>query len=144
MIEAMESSEEKNQESDKNEIKELLEDIDIFDIKPEHHRIGMKKEKERKRRPMKLILKYANEKQRIMKNLYKLKTMGYLRISISDDFTIKEREKIKEMHEKAKKKNTECDGGDFIWRVRGSPRTCLLYTSPSPRDRTRSRMPSSA
>ena len=24
------------------------------------------------------------------------------------------------------------------------PRTCLLYTSPSPRDRTRSRMPSSA
>ena len=25
-----------------------------------------------------------------------------------------------------------------------SPKTCLLYTSPSPRDRTRSRMPSSA
>ena len=25
-----------------------------------------------------------------------------------------------------------------------SPNTCLLYTSPSPRDRTRSRMPSSA
>ena len=25
-----------------------------------------------------------------------------------------------------------------------SPQTCLLYTSPSPRDRTRSRMPSSA
>ena len=26
----------------------------------------------------------------------------------------------------------------------GLPRVCLLYTSPSPRDRTRSRMPSSA
>ena len=26
----------------------------------------------------------------------------------------------------------------------GSPKGCLLYTSPSPRDRTRSRMPSSA
>ena len=26
----------------------------------------------------------------------------------------------------------------------GDPGTCLLYTSPSPRDRTRSRMPSSA
>ena len=25
-----------------------------------------------------------------------------------------------------------------------NPATCLLYTSPSPRDRTRSRMPSSA
>ena len=28
--------------------------------------------------------------------------------------------------------------------LRGALRTCLLYTSPSPRDRTRSRMPSSA
>ena len=28
--------------------------------------------------------------------------------------------------------------------VRPRPSTCLLYTSPSPRDRTRSRMPSSA
>ena len=27
---------------------------------------------------------------------------------------------------------------------RNPPRFCLLYTSPSPRDRTRSRMPSSA
>ena len=26
----------------------------------------------------------------------------------------------------------------------GKPQICLLYTSPSPRDRTRSRMPSSA
>ena len=28
--------------------------------------------------------------------------------------------------------------------VRAKIKTCLLYTSPSPRDRTRSRMPSSA
>ena len=28
--------------------------------------------------------------------------------------------------------------------ARSAPKTCLLYTSPSPRDRTRSRMPSSA
>ena len=37
---------------------------------------------------------------------------------------------------------------DFTWMI-GGPQgsgveTCLLYTSPSPRDRTRSRMPSSA
>ena len=30
----------------------------------------------------------------------------------------------------------------FSWRVLGN--TCLLYTSPSPRDRQKSRMPSSA
>ena len=28
--------------------------------------------------------------------------------------------------------------------LKGMTKTCLLYTSPSPRDRTRSRMPSSA
>ena len=32
--------------------------------------------------------------------------------------------------------------GEFVWH--DHPDTCLLYTSPSPRDRTRSRMPSSA
>ena len=30
------------------------------------------------------------------------------------------------------------------WPGNWTPRICLLYTSPSPRDRTRSRMPSSA
>ena len=35
------------------------------------------------------------------------------------------------------------DGGD-VRVVAIDPRDCLLYTSPSPRDRTRSRMPSSA
>ena len=31
-----------------------------------------------------------------------------------------------------------------LTRTPNTPNTCLLYTSPSPRDRTRSRMPSSA
>ena len=31
-----------------------------------------------------------------------------------------------------------------IWAYRGGHRGCLLYTSPSPRDMRRSRMPSSA
>ena len=35
----------------------------------------------------------------------------------------------------------KCFVADFICTI---SRTCLLYTSPSPRDRTRSRMPSSA
>ena len=43
----------------------------------------------------------------------------------------------------------ECDSWVFRTdrdeaRERGTKYTCLLYTSPSPRDRTRSRMPSSA
>ena len=31
-----------------------------------------------------------------------------------------------------------------VMHMKGVPRTCLLYTSPSPRDRQKSRMPSSA
>ena len=37
--------------------------------------------------------------------------------------------------------------GEKLWimyKDRDGNKTCLLYTSPSPRDRTRSRMPSSA
>ena len=34
--------------------------------------------------------------------------------------------------------------GDYTLSIRPGYTTCLLYTSPSPRDRTRSRMPSSA
>ena len=34
--------------------------------------------------------------------------------------------------------------GSETWPVRKENEVCLLYTSPSPRDRTRSRMPSSA
>ena len=32
----------------------------------------------------------------------------------------------------------------ILYRTNAQSRSCLLYTSPSPRDRTRSRMPSSA
>ena len=41
---------------------------------------------------------------------------------------------------------TDVDGAYFREILHGVPqfKTCLLYTSPSPRDRTRSRMPSSA
>ena len=41
------------------------------------------------------------------------------------------------------------DGNDLLWQLPGDLKrvkqlTCLLYTSPSPRDRSLSRMPSSA
>ena len=38
--------------------------------------------------------------------------------------------------------NTSIEETDHL--KKGGAKTCLLYTSPSPRDRTRSRMPSSA
>ena len=58
----------------------------------------------------------------------------------------------RELYEKTGGYDTEFafQGEDFDWQVRAKQLgykimyTCLLYTSPSPRDRTRSRMPSSA
>ena len=38
---------------------------------------------------------------------------------------------------------TEKDWDDF-WKSEGVVNSCLLYTSPSPRDRQKARMPSSA
>ena len=40
--------------------------------------------------------------------------------------------------------NTEADFEPLYVVPKDKKKTCLLYTSPSPRDRTRSRMPSSA
>ena len=43
------------------------------------------------------------------------------------------------IHEKDFKEDISAMPGTYRWDI-----NCLLYTSPSPRDRTRSRMPSSA
>ena len=40
--------------------------------------------------------------------------------------------------------SSEIDGGLSELLEKATPITCLLYTSPSPRDRQKSRMPSSA
>ena len=126
IMEPMKETIEKDQEEDRSEIEELLDDIDVRDIKLNHHRIGKKDEEGLKWRPIKLKLENVNEKERIMKNLHKLKKYGNRYISITDDFTINERKIIKEKCKKAKEMNFANDG-DFIWRVRGSPRTSLRF-----------------
>ena len=60
--------------------------------------------------------------------------------------------KIKRIHHVAYRCNNAKETVEFYQRVMGMDfqlaiaenEVCLLYTSPSPRDRTRSRMPSSA
>ena len=49
-------------------------------------------------------------------------------------------------NEVLKNVNFTMNEGEFVCILgpSGCGKTCLLYTSPSPRDRTRSRMPSSA
>ena len=50
-----------------------------------------------------------------------------------------------DVNESLKVENLTSDDYEEICKRLGrKPNSCLLYTSPSPRDRTRSRMPSSA
>ena len=51
---------------------------------------------------------------------------------------------LTELIDKVKAKSGEVDEGFIQKALFGDIKPCLLYTSPSPRDRTRSRMPSSA
>ena len=63
-----------------------------------------------------------------MDNLFRLKTNApSYKISVTEDYTRKERNKIKEKIEEAKRLNDEESRHDnnFIWRVRGCPRTSL-------------------
>ena len=57
-------------------------------------------------------------------------------------------ESVHEAFERAAKHIRSGEGPYYLeiktYRYRGHSVSCLLYTSPSPRDRTRSRMPSSA
>ena len=128
---------EKDQEEDKSEIEMILADIDISDIKFSHHRIGIKHPDEKvKERPIKVTFESLNDKERIMKSLGKLKRYDhYKRLSITDDFTINERKKIKDMNDKAKKMNSGNEGDliDFKWSVRGSPRTKLRFIKKFPK-----------
>ena len=122
--EPMEETKEKEHEQDKSEIEDILRDIGVQDIKPSHHRIGQKHEKGVFWRPIKVILQSVSEKERIMQNLHKLKRFGHFGLSVTDDFTINERKRIKEKCQEAKNLN-KGNNGDFVWRVRGSPRTRL-------------------
>ena len=72
--------------------------------------------------------------------------------------SIKEAKNLKLIHDGLKKRgyntplvadihftpNAAQEAARIVEKVRINPGNCLLYTSPSPRDRTRSRMPSSA
>ena len=53
-------------------------------------------------------------------------------------------DELRKIREKARGDRILSADGRYTAKVTVHMGTCLLYTSPSPRDRTRSRMPSSA
>ena len=69
-----------------------------------------------------------DERELMMSSLGKLKVAPekFKNISITEDYTIEERQVIKNKVEEAKTKIEAEDGGNHIWKVRGSPKNGLL------------------
>ena len=77
-------------------------------------------------RPIKIRFKLPEEKDNMMSRLSNLKRAEdkFRKISITDDYTIEERQEIKKFVDEAKRRN-ETEEGNFFWRTRGSPKTGL-------------------
>ena len=68
-------------------------------------------------------LETENEKETVMARLSNLKNAEdrFKKISVTDDYTVEERQEIRNWIEKAKVKN-QSESGNFIWKARGSPK----------------------
>eukprot|EP00111_Clytia_hemisphaerica_P013745 TCONS_00040444-protein len=73
-------------------------------------------------RSLKVVLRNEEEKLQILASVHKLNKDEF---RVTDDFSKKERETIKEWHRKAKQKTKLQNVGSWIYKVRGSPRTKL-------------------
>ena len=85
------------------------------------------KKEEGKTRPLKIVLDNEMWKNEILGNLPSLKGVDiYKRISVTEDYTISEREQIRSYVLKAKELNQrEASGSLFEWKVRGTPKNGL-------------------
>ena len=81
-----------------------------------------------KRRPLKLSLNTEEDKNKIMDNLRNLKdNESYYGLSVTHDYTMAERQLIKEKANEAKAKNSkEPENSIYCWRIRGTPKNGLI------------------
>ncbi len=86
------------------------------------HRLGKKNEK--KARPIKITMKCIADKDELMSKLGNLKNANnkFKKINVTDDYTIKERNEIRQWVEKSKEMNNDMQESDFVWKVRGTPK----------------------
>lgn len=78
-------------------------------------------------RPILVQLNTEEEKSKVMKNLRQLKDVQmFIGISVTEDYTLAEREMIKIYRTKAKELNEESKSSETIIRVRGCPKNGLF------------------
>ena len=88
-------------------------------------RIGVRKDemfKTRRWRPLKLTLANEEQKNKIINSVHKLEKWEF---RVTDDFSKRERQTIKEWHKRAKERTAKEENESFVYKVRGSPRTKL-------------------
>ena len=113
-------------EGDMTTINEFLTNIEVAAKPDSVTRLGRRNDT--KSRPIKVKMKNQNDKDLIMCNLRKLKlgSEKFQKVSVTDDYTVKEREEIRKKVVEAKRK-TETEGnGKYIFKVRGTPKNGLI------------------
>ena len=88
-------------------------------------RIGKSFAEKKVPRPIKVIFADKNDKDAMMRNLGKLKNTKYENISVTDDYTYEERELLRKWRNLAKERNSKQQEQDYIWKLRGTPRSGL-------------------
>ena len=116
-------------EGEEADIRTIKEILDAIEVAPDFESfIRLEKRNESKSRPIKLKMSTLNEKKSVMSNLSKLKQApeNFRKISVTDDYTEKEREEIRKMVNEAKNKTESQGDGKYIFKVRGSPKNGLV------------------
>ena len=110
----------KQKAEDIKSIREFLDAIEVASMPEFVTRLGRRNDNNY--RPIKIKMKNQNDKDPVMSNLNKLKQASEIlrKVSVTDDYTVKEREEIKKQVEEAKSK-TELEGdGKYVFKVRGT------------------------
>ena len=112
------------QEADDYYVKDILDHLGTSHQPVKIMRLG--KPNERKMRPIKVIMSTKEAKEKVMSSLRKLKGTedDFGKISITEDFTQTEREKIREWNVKAKAKSDQ--DAEYTYKVRGDPKNGLV------------------
>ena len=105
-------------------VNDLIKVISIGAVKPK----SVKQIGNTEKRPLHVEFLNTTDKSKFMRNLKYLKDKPeYKRVSITDDYTINERNLIRQVGEEAKEKNSQEDQAvNFVWRVRGSSKTAFV------------------
>ena len=116
-------NEAKIKENDNQYLDDILKKLGLLSKPLNVIRLG--KPNDAGKRPIKVVMANKNDKQQVMGNLRKLKgtEQEFGKISITDDYTGNERERIKKFHLLAKEKSEKSESS--IFKVRGNPKNGL-------------------